>query len=216
MERYLTVVPHSGYYCSVHDQELESQLEQLFSDRATGCDINYDLVNLASEKMSWRAVYTDYSEDYVENFGIAFDVALEFESMSSPREYNFSSDITYAYITESSLLSVYQRVAKEVLDKTAKEMFTSYDGFISFYSSNVSTWGPVTEWDHNQILCLLRSLADDVTGGFDQQGEYELGEASSGNGVYENLLYKHCPGIERLLRIRDYLEARKWRKVETV
>lgn len=46
--------------------------------------------------------------------------------------------------------------------KAIKKRFTSYDGFISFYSNRIEDWldKPLTEWDHNELGTLLYALWD--------------------------------------------------------
>ncbi len=44
--------------------------------------------------------------------------------------------------------------------ETLKKMFTSYDGFMSFYSNDPDgdEWTkPVEKWDHNQLQALIRA-----------------------------------------------------------
>lgn len=216
MKRYLTVVPYAGNYESVHNMALEGALEQMFSDHATGCHVNEDLQAYAYDAMNWHNVFIDYAKDYMENFGLWLGLDLTFVEVNSPRYYNFDSDLLMTTISEESLLKAYATTPKATLDAVAKERHTSRDGFISFFNPDVSAWGPVTEWEAQQICTLLTALAIDTRGEFGSWEEYELMEDSISNGVLDDMLYKHCPKAERLLKIRDYLETRSQREEATV
>ena len=36
-----------------------------------------------------------------------------------------------------------------------RKRFQSYDGFVSFYDPDYTTWGDLSEWDENQLGTLL-------------------------------------------------------------
>lgn len=214
MKRYETTIGFSGFYCSLHNEACDHALEQMFADRATGCHINDDLVNYAMESVNWRAVYTAYAKEYTENFALHFGLDALFTELVSPREYNFETDAICAAISEDSLLKVFKEVKREELEAKIKERFTSRSGFISFYSNNINTWDEdPRNWDHNEIGTLLLAYVGD---GFDQYQEFDLMDASFGNGFLDNILYANCPAAKRLLKIRDYLEVRAARETETV
>lgn len=210
--RYEVVIPFTGFYESLHNATIEDALEQMFSDSATGCYINEDLKAYADEKMNWRAVFIDYAKEYLVNFADWLELDLEWGALWSPREYNFMSDRIDATISEESLLRAYEMVDKGKLSEVARARHTSYDGFISFYNPDVSTWGPVTEWEAQQICTLLTALAIDIRGEWDGWTEHELMESDVSNGVIDDIVYRNCPGIEHLLRIKDYLELRAQRE----
>ena len=214
MIRYSTTIPFSGFYCSVHDRELDDTLEQMFQNDCG--DANHELVYRASNSMDWRAVHTAYAKEYCVNFSSWLELDLEFSEVDSPREYNFTTDRVFALIREDSLKRAYDKVDTPRLRILVRDRYTSRDGFVSFYESDLDDWpADVLQGDHNQVGTLLTALADQRSSdsdGFTQWEEYNLMEYDRCNGVFENLLYKHCPGIERLLKIRDYLETRSQRE----
>lgn len=213
--RYETTIPFSGFYNSLHDSELDMALRDMFSDRATGTDVNEDLLQRAMEKMNWRGAYVEYAKEYADDFGRWLELDLEFDELSSPREYNFTTDRIFVKISEESLKSAFAKVLKPELREAVRERFTSYDGFISFYNPDMDSWPEdVTEWDANQIGTLLIVLANQEctnNDGFEVWDEYDLMDDTRGNGIVDDILYRNCPGVERLLKIRDYLEDRKER-----
>jgi len=211
--KYETTIPFAGFYESLHNQVLDEALEQMFTDRDTGFSTNEDLVAYANDAIDWYKAFVAYAKDYVENFALHFGLELEFQDLDSPREYNFTTDRVFCTITEASLRKVMNAVDKSVLAAVAKRRHTSYDGFISFYNPDVYTWGPVLEWDCNQLGTLLQAMAEDTMGGdFDGWQQYDLMEQSRCNSGIEHIL---CVAggvkLERLLRIHDYLEDRKAR-----
>ena len=216
MKKYLTTICFSGFYNTLHDSELDTTLEQMFSDRDTGCTINYDLYNRALDKMNWRAVHTAYAKEYMDDFMRWLDLELEFVELNSPRFYNYETDRIFVFITEASLKRAYDRVDTPALRQLVRERFTSRDGFISFYDANLDDWpSNVFEWDANQIGTLLIALANQEcsnTDGFSQWDEYELMEQTRGNGLIDDILYCSCPEMERLLKVHDYLQSREARR----
>ena len=87
-------------------------------------------------------------------------------------------------------------------------MFTSESGFISFYSSDVSSWGDVLTWDCNQLHCLLMAWLE-TNHDFDWH-DFEWGfiDSSSENDLFQELIFTHCPVANRLYAINDYLNQR--------
>lgn len=90
-------------------------------------------------------------------------IVLTYESMESPREYNFSTDVLFVTVNDPALL--YSLTDTPKLNAVAAEFFTSGPGFHSFYSPLVDTWGELAEWDHNQrgalLTAYLRQVAED-------------------------------------------------------
>ena len=89
-------------------------------------------------------------------------VGMTFESMDSPREYNFATDRVYGEIPLKVLREIFRRSKAEKHETLAAIIgarFTSYDGFASFYSPDLDSWlakaGPLAGWDHNELGTLL-------------------------------------------------------------
>jgi len=197
----LTTIPFAGFYNSVHDDALDRTLDQMFSDRETGCTVNAGLVYRASMACNWQAVYVAYARDYCERFGLAHGITgLVFDELSSPREYNFETDRIFAEIPDAEVSRLLQETAPADLARVATERFTSYDGFISSYSPDVAEWGPVDEWDHNQVGTLLIAHAGDD---WDERELYLMDDADLDNWIAEA-----TPNMARLYRVHDYLQER--------
>ena len=82
-------------------------------------------------------------------------IELTFDSMESPREYNFTTDALFVTVNDPKLLLLRTRPSN--LDAVIKERFTSGPGFHSFYSNDPDAWRakPLDEWDHNELGALL-------------------------------------------------------------
>lgn len=202
-------IPFSGFYDSIHSINIEYELDcGIFTDHATGCT-NYDrLSELFYNAIDWHQSRLDYAREYVDNFNREFGLNLVFESMTSPREYNFSTDRIFCEIDKKDLRQIVRQTPKERLIKHAVAMFTSRDGFSSFYDNNYLSWGRIETWDFNQLHCLLMAWLEtehDVAEWYDE--EIYLMVDSQGNGFYSELIYKHCSD-KRLFKVADYLNAR--------
>lgn len=87
-------------------------------------------------------------------------IGLEFEEMTSPREYNFQTDRLFAKVPLKVMRDLFKRSAADdhaTFAAVIRRRFTSRDGFSSFYSNDVATWTdkPLREWDHNEFGTLL-------------------------------------------------------------
>lgn len=162
-------LPFSGFYYSEYDRELdyveEREIEHL--------EEKHQLTNAQADELSgilfnstdWGVAHRMVAEAYVEAFNEKFkewtdiDLGLKFESMSSPREYNFATDRIFCHISDEVVHSLFDGADREKLAKVIRERFTSYDGFISFYSNYLPDWleTDVDEWDHNELCTLLMS-----------------------------------------------------------
>lgn len=205
----LTTISFCGFYDSIHSSNIDYAIEQMFSDRDTGCQRNEGLEMALFNKCHYSAVYKAYAKEYVENFAREFEIpSLIFDELNSPKFYNFTTDRIFATVTLEDLLKIKNTVPLEEFKDMAKLMFTSRDGFSSFYDPDIDSWDDIEHWDANQCGCLIAAYADYERGGFDQYAENDLMEDSRGNGLYEQWIDSATPGIDRLYKIHDYLEVR--------
>jgi hypothetical protein len=225
-ETFLTTIPFSGFYCSVHDSEMDSALERMFDLEGTGY-ANPDLVDAARDAIDWPCVQEAYAAEFVESLGVEYDLNLTFESLSSPKYYNFETDRIFAHIDRASLAKIARAVPRDTLRKAIKARFTSRDGFISHYSPRLSDWpARLSDWDHNQIGTLLGLYLDQEAAGygsdgFDSYRQCEIMESAFGNGYPEGLFYEHerrgyAGTLNRLYRIAEYLAKREARPIKTL
>jgi hypothetical protein len=164
--------------------------------------------------MDHGELYEKYAESYVEAISELTELDLEFDGLSSPREYNFTTDRIFASISRKSLAEVIRAVRGERLKKMAKEMFTSRSGFISYYSPDVSEWGRVEDWDHNQILCALEAYFQHLNHGSSMLLEDQALDRICEGGALDGLIYNSAPvESRRALDVFGYLRMRKERSL---
>jgi hypothetical protein len=202
------VLPFSGFYESLHDALIDDAIDSLFqNDRG---DTNEGLKYRVHASCDFRAVWRAYAKEYAEQFAHAHGLpSLTFKALESPREYNFTTDRIFCDISPVDVARLFAETTTETLTEFARARFTSCSGFVSFYSPDVSDWGDVTTWDHNQVGCLLAAWLRDRDGeGYARHDEIELMESPRGNGLLETWVSENTPGIERLYKIHDYLLAR--------
>ena len=204
----LATIPFSGFYESLHSSAIDDSINQEFSDDQ-GIE-NAELSYRACDSMQCGNVRNEYAKEYASNFGHEFGIkSLSFESMQSPREYNFSTDRIICNIDYAELCGIIKTFDLKAFAEFVRERFTSRDGFISFYPAELSEWGKVESWDHNQIGTALEFYAIQESGGeFDQWAEHGIIEDSLSNGFLYGLIWKYCPEMPRLNRVFEYLVKR--------
>lgn len=134
-------IPFWGFYESIHDSNIDQAVDDAFNyDYETGEEIELDYKFYDAKFMAdidWSAIHKGYAKAYTEAFGERFDLDLEFVELTSPREYNFSTDRIFAKVPIEQINKIRKEVeAHEKYPEYIKERFTSYDGFISFYSND--------------------------------------------------------------------------------
>lgn len=127
-------------------------------------------------------------------------IGMTFESMDSPREYNFTTDRVYGLVPLKVMRELFKRSKTEghkTLAALIADRFTSYDGFSSFYSNDVDSWlekaGRLQDWDHNELGTLLIAALQ-MAGADMESGDY----------------YESFPGKVRELTIGDEGAYQAW------
>jgi len=204
--RYATTVPWCGIYGTVMPEIMDDALNSILSDSGTGMIVDQESVEAANDAMNWHAAHAALAKEYTEQWAKWLQLDVQFQSMWSPREYNFLTDVINATISETSLLKAFSDVDKAILAATAARRHTSYSGFTSFYDPNVETWGDdVRNWDEHQVGTLMcavteeKHMEDNPGDRFDQMAQYYLLEYPMCNGVIDNILYDNCPILEELV-----------------
>jgi len=132
--RNTITVNFGGFYCSMHEQLIESMLEQYYSDD-TGSVLDYYSLDIP-----YKTIFAEYSEFYLDCFTewlsdeYDLNIKLQFSELWSPREYNFSTDEIIAFMTLADENKLNQYFKKEpAFIEYLKKATKSYDGYISFY-----------------------------------------------------------------------------------
>lgn len=173
--KILIQIPFDGFYESVTDTLLDDevncyieQLQEKNPEYDDYPDYSIDHVYIAREYVK------AYSSWLVNNDFPA--TCLEYESLSRPREYNFTTDRIFCYVTMQDIEKYYNLfLQNENNQELINDRFKSRDGFASFYDAFVDEWRniPLCEWDHNQLMILLP-----------EPNYWELWEDAQCNGVF--------------------------------
>ena len=141
-------IPFHGFYNSIHDAAFSSALEQ--EGREVG-DVN------------WRRAFHGYAAEFARQFLRRIKVQGQFESLESPREYNFTTDRIFVDIPANEVRRMLAEVDSETLSRVAAERHTSRPGFLSYYSPRVNcrvgsseTW-PSCCWRCPPVNCRVGS-----------------------------------------------------------
>lgn len=230
----LTCIPFAGFYESIFSELCESQLHYMTEcpEKLTGeeCD---ELASLAYDVQDFSALRHDVAREYAGAFSewfkeeTGFDLGLQFESMTSPREYNFTTDRIFCFIAPDTVKRLYRKETnKDIFAAVVKERFTSRDGFASFYSNDLTEWlieGKPESWDHNQIETLIiaklkqHGIEADSLYGFDSPLFSRL-QDMQGNGRFDCLESEYTQATanpESVARMVALINKEQGREVET-
>ena len=171
MNTLTTTIPFSGFYESWHGDTLTDAIEQEFEYSG----IEYTLIPNAHE---------EYAKLYVAAFSEFAGIELQFVELVSPRFYNFETDRIICNVSVDDAKKVFRLVADK-MPEMVRDRFTSYDGFISFYSSDINDWyaKPFAEWDHNEVGTIFECLAE-----IEELDEFDIMEPYRCNGFIDGLL----------------------------
>lgn len=136
------------------------------------------------EHVSYSDAYREIAKDYCEVFDQWMNDNLEtplgsftFESMDSPREYNFTTDRVYVTCPIAVIDSLYAGIDIAKLQAAIAARHTSRSGFISFYPDDLETWQDkirdgLAGLDHNELGTILSAaIAPHVDNARDWQWE---------------------------------------------
>ena len=165
-----STIPFRGFYNSIHDAAFDSALEQ--EGREVG-------------DVDWSRVFHAYAAEFAKQFLHEINIQGQFDLLESPREYNFTTDRIFVDIPLPEVVRMRAEVDPETLSRVAAERHTSRPGFLSYYSPRVESWGPVDDWDCNQVGTLVQAYAE-------HRGEididHSIAEALVASGVVDDLI----------------------------
>jgi hypothetical protein len=168
LDKIATLPGFPGFYESILSSQCDREEEMIIENETSeegrewsGRDPQ-DLADAIYWAADYSAAYLDVAREYVDSWsrhmrdaaGLNFGT---FESMESPREYNFTTDRVFLTVPLSTLQAILDRVPRDMLRDCIREQFTSRAGFCSFYSNDLDNWleKPLAEWDHNECGTLL-------------------------------------------------------------
>src|SRR5574340_487293 len=148
-------VPFPGFYESILsgaiDRAEEMTVESLRENEDYDIFEYYQIANILFDHTNYTAVHLTIAEAWVKEFANyvaeAFDLrlGLEFVEMTSPREYNFTTDRVFAKISMPQLRELFELVDKRRLDEECERWLKSRSGFISHYDHRWRNWGTIEQ-----------------------------------------------------------------------
>jgi hypothetical protein len=206
----LTTIPFSGFYNSIHNDNIDQAENQLFTN--DNGENNDGLQARFNAKCNYSQVFKKYAKAYTEQLSEDFKIkSLKFIELDSPRFYNYSTDVIVCSISRADLRAIYKATDREKLTTHVRGQCTSRGGFISFYAADLKTWGYVDTWEQPQIKLLLDVYCEQFYKDFNEYECYCMDD-HSGNGYFENWLCDACPMSDRLYKIHNYIQTREARK----
>ena len=137
----LVKIPFSGFYNSIHDSVIDSALEyesECYADSDKASDIILDALNVNHYDKIREALSKVFVEGVNELFWYEYDIKLdlEFDSLKSPKFYNYSTDEIYCYVANDKINELVILLDNENdFIKALKDKYQSRDGFIVFDST---------------------------------------------------------------------------------
>ena len=210
-------MPFPGFYESLLSDEVDRYIEQEVEylvesqteekrpahEHLTGSDffdLFYDCIDFSKLHELLAHSYCDAQANTLDEL-FGFPLGIVFESMDSPREYNFCTDRLFAHIPVR-VVKLLHAIAESDdganLCAVIKYRHSSHSGFISFYPSDCATWiaKNVSEFDHNEIETVLLAAMKVV--GVDDDHQMNIYYA-----------WVECYGISD-----EFGEATDWNKLE--
>ena len=165
MNKLESTIPFDGFYESSIGSDIDHQIGQQIEWDTDIYDLNEDEQQVLEDSylsINRSYFYNQIAEDYT-NFYIdalnkrlkGFTLNAKFKLLTSPREYNFSTDRIFIDIERDHAIDFIKYIIKNYkkeLEEKIKQRFTSRSGFWSYYENDLDTWTKdYSEWDHNQI-----------------------------------------------------------------
>lgn len=198
MKPLLTTLPtFQGFYESIHRSKIDDAESSVIQDE--NGDPIPELADIMWQNLNYRKVWEGYAKIYCDNFGELYKIPVRFESLNSPREYNFTTDRIYAYISLSTVKRIRDLTPESTLADTIRQRFTSRDGFSSFYSNDLQSeeWQvPMQDWDANMVSTLLEAyLFQEYSD--DEISQHEWDMVDDCNSDISNLVWENLPQASR-------------------
>jgi hypothetical protein len=159
----IATIPFQGFYDSLYshaiDSEMENSIDYYYKEYELTEAQRDTLANGYLEKNT-SEFYYNVSKDYAESFiyeierETGLSLNARFESMESPKEYNFQTDRLFIELPEASAIAFVNYILENHKDEFRNliaQRFTSRDGFWSNYKNTLEAWGDPSEWDYNQL-----------------------------------------------------------------
>lgn len=178
-------IPFSGFYESVLMEELEGdvarEIERINENENEGLNLTDDNFGV-----DYSALCLDTAKGFAEHFpkwilkntGVA--ISLKFAELYRPRFYNYETDRIYCDISRDDVCKLLTWLEAErpgYFREYVRKTLEPYDGFIPFYSNNLTDWRDFDTWDNVQLSQVLEAVSSALTSDCDNwydtvEGDY--------------------------------------------
>lgn len=149
----IKAIGFSGFYGGIWDQgdnEYNALQAEIYCSDTEGLDKLQLLDDWGFINTYRNDVAQEYAEQYIEavNETLNVNLKLKFQTLSSPKEYNFETDKIFCTVEIESLRSLCDRLVQlakdpdnyKYLKERIKKCHTSCSGFWSWMSNDVDKW----------------------------------------------------------------------------
>lgn len=211
----ISTIPFQGFYNSLYshaiDSEMENSIDYYYKEYELTEAQRDTLANGYLEKNTsefYKYIVEDYAEAFIHEIEVETGLALNarFESMESPREYNFQTDRLFIELPEASAIAFVNYILENHKDEFRNliaQRFTSRSGFWSNYDNTLEAWGDPSKWDLNQLgTCfeIFEYLEDEI------YHSYNMFETIS-NGLADTLSDAADKMLDKCLEKKEIREA---------
>lgn len=148
-------IPFEGFYNSILDSYLEDTFESWYGEENNEPEDVRDW-----DDIDWKATHLECAKVYTEQWLHEFGFQGKFDSMVSPREYNFETDAVMVEFTRDDRIKIIELATSVDMIDNFKAFIvdtcTSRDGFSSNVSADWDDWG--CDWDSLQYHVALLFL----------------------------------------------------------
>lgn len=169
MSKQSIIIPFQGFYNSWYSDAIDREQEQFCEYEVSENRVRADITESELNDLLWycadySAAYLEIAKKYVDAFQdyineeTGENIRLEFETMTSPKYYNFTTDRIFCFIHPDDLARMFEEVkASPEFKDTIEARHKSRSGFISYYAHDLETWllKDISEYDHNEAQTVL-------------------------------------------------------------
>lgn len=144
-----TTIPFCGFYCSLADGQIDAAVELMQYNADEDPESELHGIPDLWDKINYREVFLAYAQEYLERYQEwladewELDIGLRYGELSSPREYNFTTDQIIAQMTDEDLLTLRRFVLKNLepeFRRLVHDRLKERSGFMPFYSNDLDDW----------------------------------------------------------------------------
>lgn len=199
----------SGYYHSIYEDAIDSEIESSLDFYVEDNNIEYDYCKQGFEDIlnyDCDVNYINISKEVVKNYKHHFNInSLEFLELYRPKFYNFETDEIICTLNSKDIKTIkkYCKDNFENFDIFIKKYFTSHSGFVSFYSNDANDFlsQKINKLDTNEAGALLSFFIED---------KYKNSEDYEDNRYLEFFLYQEYDFYETISNSIDIEITKKF------